>query len=105
MLSSLRSPKVNVTGSAFTEAILPHPVVVAPDTPLVEVISGMSQAQFSGCQIATNGQTPPPPQVASESCALVMAEGKVLGICTERDLVRLAARGQSPRGLTVAQVM
>lgn len=93
-----------VTGSALTAAIVPQVAIFAPETPLMEVVAGMSQAQFSACELASNGQGSGP-AIVSASCALVMAADRVLGICTERDLVRLAARGLSPQGLTVAEVM
>ncbi len=95
--------------STLTEAIIPNPVVYRPKTPLIDVVVGMSQAQFSrvqggNAQGGSGGPAAASPAIAN-SCALVMDEGQILGICTEYDLVRLAAKNQSLRGLTVAEVM
>ncbi|WOD40279.1 PAS domain S-box protein [Nodosilinea sp. E11] len=103
MLPSLSASGVQGTGSALTDAILPNPVIFGPEAPLMEVIAGIGQAQHSACSIADgSGQIT---AATAESCAIVMAEGQVVGICTERDLVRLAAQGRSAQGLTVADVM
>lgn len=64
----------------------------------------MSGAQFSTCQVSVDIASPQS-RMTSESCVLVVADGAVTGICTERDLVQLAAQGRSPQGLTIADVM
>ncbi|MGF1459919.1 MAG: PAS domain S-box protein [Leptolyngbyaceae cyanobacterium] len=104
MVSSSPKLDISLAGSAVTEAIIPNPLVVAPDTPLMAVIAAMSQTPLNTCLVSAEAATTQP-QAISASCAIVAVEGQVVGICTERDVVRLAAQGRSPRDLTVAEVM
>ncbi len=72
-----------------------HPLIVAPETPLVEAITLMSKAQSHSCSLSAQEHS---------SYALVMAS-QLLGIFTERDVVRIAATGANLEQLTVAEVM
>ena len=85
-----------------------NPLTVAPDTPLVEVINLMSQTWASSCPLP-EGDTASSESLAASvhtSCALVMERDLVVGIFTERDLVRLVAAGRKlEEGMTVAEVM
>lgn len=83
------------------DAIDPNPLIVAPDTPLVEVIGLMSQSPFSRCEL---GGAAPDSSVRS-SCVLVMQNQELQGIFTERDIVRLAAENRSLEECTIADVM
>lgn len=67
------------------QAIDRHPLVVSPDTPVLDAIAAMSQARVS--------------------YALVVQQQTLLGILTERDVVRLAAIQMPLAGLAISQVM
>lgn len=86
---------------SLEEIIDRHPLIIAPETPVVEAIALMSQAQGSSCSLADENLI----AQGHASCALVMAHSQLLGIFTERDVVRLAASGRTLEGLTVAEVM
>ncbi|MFB2977625.1 CBS domain-containing protein [Microseira sp. BLCC-F43] len=92
-------------------AIEPDVLIVAPDTPAIEVMARMSQVR-SSCSVTRSHQlseveasTSSLQSLKRASCALVMAEGQLVGIFTERDIVRLTALGMNLREFTVAQVM
>jgi CBS domain-containing protein len=86
------------------EAIDRHPLIVTPNTSLVDVIALMNetaknhsqQEQFSA-KDALYG--------ARSSCVLVMQAEKLLGIFTERDLVHLTALGVSIYDTSIGEVM
>lgn len=86
-----------------TDAIDSEPLIVAPETPLLEVIGLMSQSPFSRCELDA-GDLAPSPTLRS-SCVLIMEGEQLQGIFTERDIVRLAAAGQSMEGVAIADVM
>lgn len=80
-------------------AIERKPIVVPPQTPLLDVITLMNQRRVnnkSGNQKDCSG---------SCSCVLVMKDGELLGILTERDIVRLTAQSIHFESLKVAEVM
>ena len=92
-------------------AIEPDVLIVEPDTPAIEVMARMSQLR-SSCSVARSHQlseveasTSSLQSLKRASCALVMAGGQLVGIFTERDIVRLTALGMNLREFTVAQVM
>ncbi|MDJ0703598.1 MAG: GAF domain-containing protein [Leptolyngbyaceae cyanobacterium MO_188.B28] len=89
------------------QIIYRHPLVVAPETPLAEVIDLMSQSLLRICRLTEDGEPldDNPVDRLSLSCVLVMADIQLLGIFTERDMVRLVAVGGNLAGLTVADVM
>ena len=80
------------------DAIDTHPLTVTPDTSLVEVIGLMSQSPFSSCALDGSGISA---TTVRSSCVLVMQNQRLEGIFTERDIVRLAAAGQSLTWATV----
>lgn len=67
----------------------------------------MSQAWGSSCvlsaqELSTEGDSP---NKVRSSCALIMKDGKILGILTERDIVKLTASAIAFADFTVAEVM
>lgn len=86
-------------------AILRHPLVVGPqDTVLEAVVRMGSLGQY--CSIAQAGGKPQSTVAeTSSSCVVVNIHQQVIGILTERDLVRLGAQQQTLRDLSVEQVM
>ena len=106
---------------ALEPAIDSHFLTVAPDTPLVDVLALMSQ--FRSCTLLGNNWDRPTPEgleaiscicqggaAAFEAvdtagdCVLVMEEGQLVGIFTERDVVRLTAAGIPLGQLTIADL-
>ncbi|PZD71173.1 Sensor kinase CckA [Acaryochloris thomasi RCC1774] len=92
---------------SLEQALDRSPLVVSPHTPLADVIDLMSQA-------SSRHQTRIQETVASDlepmterqtSCALVLDHSRLVGILTERDIVRLIADYRSLADLTVADVM
>jgi PAS domain S-box-containing protein len=93
-----------------------QPLRVDPDMPLVEVIALMSQAKGRRCLLPSadntfnneNGSGRQSPEILINmpySSVLVLAAEKLVGIFTERDLVRLTAIQQNLEGIKVSEVM
>ena len=89
------------------EQILDYqPLKVDPNTTIESVVEQMGQAAGQACQLAeVASNVPQPISTASSSCALIVAGNELLGIFTERDLVRLVARRMELNGVPVAAVM
>lgn len=93
----------------LTAAIERNPITVAPDTPLIQVISLISQAH-DRCALGTRSLLGSEDQDWSgherlAGCVLVMEGSELRGILTERDVVRLTAAAIDCRTVTVATVM
>ena len=84
-----------------------HPLIIEPEMPLQEAIALMSQARGSSCILSAQEisvEKDYPNQIRS-SCALIMKDEKLLGILTERDIVKLTANAIAFADFTVAEVM
>jgi CBS domain-containing protein len=79
------STTVSDTKSLLAQAIDPKPPVLPPDTPLKVAIVSMTQV--------------------SASCVLMAVEGQLLGIFTERDVVKLTASEIPLAGVAISEVM
>ena len=88
-------------------AIDREPLIIKPEIPLVTAISLMSQAKGSSCIIPEHNSSEEllTAYKSRSSCALVMNKSKLLGILTERDIVRLTAAEFAFEEITVAEVM
>lgn len=88
-------------------AIDRSPLVVMPETSLAEAIALMSQVRGSGCLLPSEDTSLElfPHNKACSSCALVMDGAKLLGILTERDIVKLTAAQIEFDSVKVTQVM
>jgi CBS domain-containing protein len=98
---SLNSPLLEPN---VVDAIDRDPLIVAPTTPLLTVIELMSQRRGQVCTLEESVQPVQRTQGCS-SCALVMAGDELLGIVTERDMVRLAARRLNVASISVSEIM
>ncbi|MEO0759379.1 MAG: PAS domain S-box protein [Cyanobacteria bacterium J06648_16] len=81
-----------------------YPLVVGPETPTAEVVEYMSRTAGQTCHLPGSDES----QTDVDTylgCALVMADDRLLGIFTERDLVRLVADEAPLESLPIAQVM
>ena len=89
---------------SLEQALVRHPLMVAPDMPLEEVIALMTQDYANSCDLEENLAVTSKTRV-NLSCVLAIAESQLVGIFTERDLVKLIASGRNSEGLTLADVM
>ncbi|MBD3562459.1 CBS domain-containing protein, partial [Planktothrix sp. FACHB-1355] len=98
-------------------AINRHPLTVSPDTPLLDVLAKMNQIHGGECTFFNKAEAknknlysgqpsfmPHPGNYKVNNCALIVEEGKIRGIITERDVVKLVARGQN-LAVPIANVM
>jgi EAL domain-containing protein (putative c-di-GMP-specific phosphodiesterase class I)/CBS domain-containing protein len=84
------------------------PILVSPETSLEEAILQMSQVQNKTCLLpnyTTNEINTSVYESEPISCLLVMNEDQIIGILTERDLVKLAVLGNIEQYKTVKDVM
>jgi signal transduction histidine kinase len=94
---------------SLKSAIDSHPLTVSLDTQVIDVLHLMALVRGT-CPVDTL-----PPLLETEvtsfqtvkraSCALVMEDSQLVGILTQRDIVRLTAAGMDFQGVKVAQVM
>lgn len=98
-LSSLLAGKVS-----FKTILDEHPLAVAPETPLRVVLSQMTQGtQY--CDVLSPDSESTNNSKLRVGYVLVMAQQQLLGIFTERDVVRLSAQGVDFADVKVADVM
>jgi citrate synthase len=74
-----------VTDVHLRDVMTPDPLTASPDTPMAEAAAAMREREVGSAVIVDNGH--------------------VVGILTERDLVRAAADGAHPTGVTVSSWM
>ncbi|WP_309739788.1 PAS domain S-box protein, partial [Chamaesiphon sp. OTE_20_metabat_361] len=91
-----------------------QPLTVDPDMLVIEVISLMSRAKGANCLLpaelalgsaSPGSQSPIENNTPHESAVLVLDSDRLVGIFTERDLVKIAASQRSLQGLKVREVM
>ncbi|MBO3457224.1 CBS domain-containing protein [Aetokthonos hydrillicola Thurmond2011] len=95
-----------VTPLELKPAIIRHPLIVEPDTTVIDAIAQMSGVR--ACCLTTksvDGRLDEMYLEARSSCVLVVEEGKLLGIFTERDVVRLSAQQCSLENVAIREVM
>ncbi len=87
-------------------AIIPNPLVVSPDATVMEAIALMSSGR-SQCDAENHSDNHQQEfqQEARSSCVLVLEGEKLIGVITERDVVRLSAQQQDLNSLLVREVM
>jgi PAS domain S-box-containing protein len=102
-MSSTANPFQNLPSLA--SIVDRQPLMVDPEMSLVEVISLMSQAKGRQCLLPTVDRAPNLDIAAHHSSVLVIAGDRLLGIFTERDLVKIAASQRDLQGIKVADVM
>ena len=93
-----------LTSLELKTAIIQNPLVVAPNTIVIEAI-----AQMSGVRSHDNASRTADGQSddfrARSSCVVVVEDDRVVGILTERDVVRLSAQQQPLDRRVMRQVM
>jgi PAS domain S-box-containing protein len=104
MMSSLQ---YSLDLPALDQVINRFPLTVSPEMFLDEVIALMSQSQGSHCSLSSPDSSFEAnlPGHKRSSCVLVIADTQLVGIFTERSLVKLIASGANLTGVRVAEVM
>jgi PAS domain S-box-containing protein len=87
-------------------AIVREPLVVSPDTTVMDAIAQMSGVR-SLCNTprTADGQLDDLHLEARSSCVLVVENKQLVGVLTERDVVRLSAQQRSLDNLVIREVM
>ena len=85
-----------LTSLELKSAIVPNFLVVSPDTKVIDALAQMN-GHSSGLRSRNAG--------AQSNCVLVLEDEQVIGILTERDVVRLSAQQQPLDELVMRQVM
>ncbi len=90
---------------SLEQVINRHPLIVNPSTSLIETIGLMNRSSVASCNLDNDDSEFNSLIHPHTSCALVMADSQLLGIFTERDLVRLTAEGRTLAEMTVGEAM
>ncbi|MDJ0635651.1 MAG: CBS domain-containing protein [Xenococcaceae cyanobacterium MO_188.B29] len=92
---------------SLEQAVERDPLTVSPEIPLEQVIELMSRSWANSCLLSKDDRVAETSLIASvnSSCVLAIANSQLLGIFTERDLVRLISTGRNLKGMTLAEVM
>ncbi|MEO0988220.1 MAG: CBS domain-containing protein [Cyanobacteria bacterium J06639_14] len=88
------------------DAIERYPLTTSPDTRVVDAIALISQAHQPTCGLSLEAEASDTTSKAGRaSCVLITQGQTILGILTERDVVRLTAQDVDLQTTTVAEVM
>ncbi len=89
------------------ESAIAPALTVTPDTMVLDAIALMSQARGSNCLLSKAKSSSKPHQpIQPQTCCIVVVSGKrLLGIFTERDVVKNTANGVNLSGVKIASVM
>ncbi|MFM9267813.1 CBS domain-containing protein [Tychonema sp. BBK16] len=99
--AEVNSPPIYL--SPLDRAIDPNPLIVPPETPIAWVLGLMNPMRVS-CHIS--GDRPNPAATAVQrSCVLVVQESRLIGIFTERDIIKLTTAEACSIGQTIGDVM
>jgi signal transduction histidine kinase/CBS domain-containing protein len=96
----------SIRSNDLKAAIIPNPLVVSADATVMDAIALMSNGR-SQCDAENHSDNHRQQflQEARSSCVLVLEDEKLIGIVTERDVVRLSAQQQDLNRLLVREVM
>ncbi|GBO52822.1 circadian input kinase A [Pseudanabaena sp. lw0831] len=100
----MSKPTTTLTQTELKSAIVRNPLVVTAETTVMEAIAKMSETRTI-CAADHTGDSDNVHLEARSSCVLVMEGEKVVGIMTERDVVRLSAQQRSLDTVTLSEVM
>ncbi len=99
------NPVTVLTQSELISAIVRHPLIVAPDTTVMEAIAHMSGIRVVCSSIKDTSQLDELHIQARSSCVAIVEDGRLLGILTERDIVRLSSQQRDLADLAIRDVM
>jgi CBS domain-containing protein len=96
-----------INAPAMNEALDLQPLTVTAETLLVDAIALMSETRGRSCLLASSNLATEDISIneSRSSCVLIMENSQLLGIFTERDIVRLVANHTSFTGVKIGQVM
>jgi CBS domain-containing protein len=96
----------SLTQGELSSAIVRNPLVVTPETTVVEAIAQMSGIRTI-CQTVNTAQSKPDDINIEErsSCVVVLRDEQLVGILTERDMVRLITQNPTLENLLIRDVM
>jgi PAS domain S-box-containing protein len=93
-----------LTQSELISAIVSQPLVVTPDSTVMAAIAQMSGIRVV-CSSVRDSQLDELQIQARSSCVSVVENGQLIGILTERDIVRLSAEQRDLDNLAIRDVM
>lgn len=99
MVSTSVAPKL----PTLEQVIDPAPLIVDPTDSVLAVMMQMNQIRDSSCSLELQSQAPD--IFLNTSCALVVEHERLVGLLTERDIVKLTASGCDLAKLLIAEVM
>ncbi|MEO1208684.1 MAG: CBS domain-containing protein [Cyanobacteria bacterium J06638_20] len=77
---------------SLEDVIQRNPLIISPEAPMREVIALISQRHQTVCGLSQNEADYSEGPLVHASCVLVTEAGRILGIVTERDVVRLTSQ-------------
>jgi PAS domain S-box-containing protein len=99
-------PANTLTPAKLKSAIVRNPLIVTPDTTVMDAIAQMSGVR-SVCAVSQDNDQSEDHILleARSSCVVVVENHQPIGIFTERDVVRLSAQRRDLHSLSIANVM
>lgn len=92
--------------SELVSAIIRYPLVVTPETTVMEAIAQMSEIRGVCASSVTDASQLDPLHIsARSSCVTIVEDERLLGILTAQDIVRLNAQGRDLTNLAIGEVM
>ncbi|WP_341736594.1 GAF domain-containing protein [Microcoleus sp. CAWBG640] len=100
------TPATALTPAELTSAIVRNPLMVAPDTTVMEAIAQMSGVRtICSTSKTADSQLDELHVEARSSCVLIVEGNQLLGILTERDIVRLSTQKRSLDSVPIREAM
>ncbi len=89
------------------KSIIFSPCILTPSTSLNQAISLMTKAKGSYCQVSSSENRMPTSKnlAKNSSCILIVENKKLVGILTERDLVKLTIQGKTLENTAIIELM
>ncbi len=91
----------------IAKSIIFSPCILSPSTSLNEAISLMTKAKAGSCHVSSSENRIPTGKKTGQtsSCILIVENKKLVGIITERDLVKLTIEGKTLKNNAVGGLM
>jgi PAS domain S-box-containing protein len=99
------NPSPFPTQSELFSAIVRDPLIVSPDTTVMAAIADMSGIRIICSSVRAIGQLDELHIQSRSSCISIVEDGKLVGILTARDVVRLSAERLDLANLAIRDVM
>ncbi|MDD1425997.1 CBS domain-containing protein, partial [Dolichospermum sp. ST_sed9] len=99
-------PTSDITQAELISAIIRNPLTVTPNTTVMEVIAQMSGGR-TVCAVSqtTHSQEADLVIDARSSCVLVVENNELIGIFTERDVIKISVQKRNLENLAIGDVM